>query len=270
MVAVMMIVKHSALQFLGGFGVLFFSGLILTWISRWTNNTFRQSVLPKLGLYVFGIVGIPLHEFCHALFAKIFFHDIGSVKWFDPNAKGGSYGNVVHHYNEHNIYHRIGLFFIGMGPVLLAPVFLFALYSFLLPHPVPFSFHLSDLGYLANGFSKSLLGKANWSSGGFYVFLYFAICLTSQMELSPEDFKIARDGILPVLLLLLVVNVIAYFCHWNVHGRLVEFFSTGLLWWSAFFAVAIFISLMNFVFCVIAFNLLNKICGKDTINPFQD
>lgn len=267
--AAILILKNSALQFLGLFGVLFISGLILTYISRWTNNVFRQFVLPKFGLYFFGIIGIPLHELCHALFAKIFFHDIGSIKWFDPKAEGGAYGTVVHHYNDRNIYHRIGLFFIGMGPVLLAPVFLFAMYSWLIPHPVPFSFHLSDLGYLASSFSKSLLGKANWSSWSFYGFLYLAVCLTSQMELSPEDFKVARGGVLPVLLLLILLNTIASICNFNFHAKLVGFFHSGLVWWSAFFAVAIFIALVNFVLCTIVFNVLNKVFGKEAINPFE-
>lgn len=267
--AVFLILKNSLLQFSGLFGVLFISAMVLTFISRWTNNIFRQFVMPKFGLYVFGVIGVPLHEFCHALFAKIFFHEIGSIKWFDPQGKGGSYGAVVHHYNDRNLYHRTGLFFIGMGPVLLAPVFLFLIYTFLLPHPVPFSLQLSDLGYLANGFSKSLLGAANWSSAGFYVFLYLAVCLTSQMELSPEDFQIARGGILPICILLVIVNTLSYAFSWNVHGKFLTALNTGIAWWGAFIAVAIFISLVNFVLCVILFNILNKICGKDPINPFR-
>lgn len=267
--ALLLIIKNSALQFLSLFGVLFLSGMVLTWISRWTNNTFRQFVLPKFGLYIFGVIGVPLHEFCHALFAKIFFHEIGSIKWFDPEGKGGSYGVVVHHYNDRNIYHRVGLFFIGMGPVLLAPVFLFAMYSLLIPNPVPFSFHLTDLGYLASGFSKSLLGTANWTSVGFYVFLYLAVCLTSQMELSSEDLKVARGGVLPILLLILLGNTLSYFFNLNLHAKLTVAFNTGLMWWGAFLAVAVFISLLNLILCVFLFNVLNKLCGRESINPFQ-
>ncbi|MBS1970218.1 MAG: hypothetical protein JSU04_07910 [Bdellovibrionales bacterium] len=267
--ALLLILKNSALQFFGLFGVLFLSGMLLTWISRWTNNTFRQFVLPKFGLYVFGVIGVPLHELCHALFAKIFFHEIGSIKWFDPEGKGGSYGVVVHHYNDRNLYHRIGLFFIGMGPVLLAPVLLFALYSFLVPHPVPFSLHLGDLGFLANDFSKSLLGAANWSSMGFYAFLYLAVCLTSQMELSSEDLKVARGGVLPILLLILLVNTAAGLFNFNLHARFVNIFNMGLVWWGAFLAVAVFISLLNLLFCAVLFNVLNKIFGRQGINPFQ-
>jgi hypothetical protein len=267
--ALLTIFKNSGMQFLGLFGLLFVSGVILTFISRWTNNTFRQFVAPKLGLYVFGVIGIPIHEFCHALFAKIFFHKIESIKWFDPKGKGGSYGTVVHQYNNYNLYQRIGMFFIGMGPVLLAPVFLFVIYSFFLPHPVPFSFHLNDPGFLANGFSKSLLGASNWSSLGFYAFLYFAVCLTSQMELSPDDFKIARAGVLPIFLVLLLINSVSYVFNLNFHAKMSAAFNTGLMWWGAFFAVAIFISLLNLVLCVLLLNILNRIFGKDGINPFQ-
>lgn len=265
-----MILKNTVLQFSGLFGVLFVSGLVLTFISRWTNNIFRQFVLPKFGLYVFGVIGVPLHEFCHALFAKIFFHEIGSIKWFDPKGKGGSYGTVVHHYNNNNIYHRIGLFFIGLGPVILAPLFLFLIYTVFLPHPLPFSVQMSDLGYLASGFAKSLLGGANWTSLGFYVFLYLALCLTSQMELSPEDFQIARGGILPILLLLLLLNIFAYAFSLNLQGKFISFLNTSIAWWGALVAVAIFISLVNFVFCWVIFSIVNKACGKEAINPFRE
>src|SRR5690349_4329221 len=112
---ILLICRNSLIQFFCFFGLLFLSGVALTWLSKWTNNIFRQFRFPRFGLYMFGSLGVPAHEFCHALFAKLFFHDIKSIKWFDPKGSGGSYGTVVHYYNERNLYHRIGLFFIGMG-----------------------------------------------------------------------------------------------------------------------------------------------------------
>jgi MFS family permease len=250
--------------------LLFVCGLILSMISRWTSNSFQQFLFPRFGLYLFGLIGIPIHEFCHALFAKLFLHDVKSIKWFDPQGKGGSFGCVVHYYNEKNPYHRIGLFFIGMGPVLLAPLILLAIFHFLVPSADGFTFHFSQPTLLAENFAKSLLASQNWSSIGFYLFLYFAVCLTSQMELSPDDLKIARSGWLPFLLVLLFVNAAAYLGNFDLHSKLIKAFHSGLTLWGACFLVAIFISVLNLAICVLLLNLINRLCGRELINPFRN
>jgi hypothetical protein len=269
--ALLVVIKQTSLQFFVLLGVLFISGVALTLLSKWIGNTFRQFLFPRFGLYLFGVIGIPVHEFCHALFAKIFFHNIESIKWFDPKGRGGSYGTVVHYYNDRNLYHRIGLFFIGLGPVLLAPLLLFLGYRLLVPGAGGMA--VLSVGYEWNGaltFTKTLLATGNWHSVGFYFFLYFALCLTSQMELSPDDFKIARDGILPILLLLFALNAIAVTLNLNLHGRLVQGFRTFLTVWSVYFLVAFVISVLNLAVCVLILNIFNRACGKPAINPFQN
>lgn len=265
------ILKHTTLQFLVLVGLLFVSGLILTFLSKWTGNAFRQFLFPRFGFYLFGVVGVPLHELCHALFAKLFWHDIESIKWFDPKGRGGSYGTVVHYYNDRNIYQRIGLFFIGLGPVLLAPVLLFLSYRFLVPGAHGnggLALAGKDLGAVLT-FTKSLFASQNWHSVGFYFFLYFAICLTSQMELSPDDFKIAKDGVLPILLFVFLLNLVAYVFNMNLHGRLTVWFQGFLALWSVYFLVALTVSFINLSVSIFVLSLINKVFGKPGINPFQ-
>jgi hypothetical protein len=262
--------KNASMQFFGLFGLLFLSGMALTLVSRWTNNAFKQFVFPRFGLYVFGIIGVPLHEFCHALFAKIFLHDIESIKWFDPEGNDGSYGTVVHYYNDRNLYHRVGLFFIGLGPVLLAPLILFVGYRVFVPEAMSFSLHGGRASVQALHFVQTLLSLRNLTSIGFYVFVYFALCLTSQMELSPDDFKIARAGILPILLLLFVINATAYLFSFNLHGKLAHGFNTVLALWSACFMTALVIATANFVLCSVLLNLFHRLCGRESINPFNE
>jgi hypothetical protein len=267
--AAIVIGKNSGLQFLGSFGLLFISGLLLSFISKWINNSFQQFLFPRFGLYIFGVIGVPIHEFCHALFAKLFFHDIQKIKWFDPQGKGGSYGCVTHFYQEKNLYHRIGLFFIGMGPVLLAPALLLAGYYLFVPGSGGFSLQWSRPALLAENFTHSLLAGQNWTSIGFYLFIYFAICLTSQMELSPDDLKIARGGGLPFLLLLFLINTIAYLMSYSLHTKLTVLFHTAAILWSACFFIAVLVSAANLFFCVLMLNMINRLCGKKSINPFR-
>lgn len=267
--AILSIAKDSGWQFLSLFGGLFLSGLFLTWVSRWTANCFRQFLAPKLGLYLFGILGVPAHELCHAIFAKIFFHQIESIKWFDPDAKGGSYGTVMHTYSPKNLYHRVGLFFIGMGPVFLAPLFLFLLYRYLVPAALPFAAIAHQPLGLARDFTKSFFALSNWKSWSFYLFLYLSVCLTSQMELSSDDFKIARGGVLPIFLILVVINAGASIFNLNWHARWNHAFNLGLSWWSLFFGVGLLMAVVNLILCALILNLLNRLFGRDGINPFS-
>ncbi len=267
--AALVIGKHSLIQFVCLFGLLMVSGFLLTWISRWTNNSFRQFRFPQMGLYLFGVIGVPLHEFCHALFAKVFFHDIQSIKWFDPKGKNGSYGVVVHTYDDKNLYHRTGLFFIGMGPVLLAPFFLYLFYTLLVPGSSHVLMTFASPTVALQSFTHSLIAAQNWSSVGFYVFIYICICLTSQMELSNEDFAIARGGMIPLICLLLVINTGAYLININVHAHLSSWFSTFLNFWGSFFCLALGVSLLNMVFCFFFLSLINRLLGRSLINPFR-
>jgi hypothetical protein len=267
--AILVIGKNALTQFICLFGLLIVSGFLLTWISRWTHNSFRQFRFPQMGLYLFGAIGVPLHEFCHALFAKVFFHDIERIKWFDPKGKNGSYGVVVHTYNNKNIYHRIGLFFIGMGPVLLAPFFLYLFYMLLVPGSSQAQLLVSSPSVTLERFTHSLMAAQNWSSVGFYVFLYICICVTSQMELSNEDFAIARSGIFPLLCVLIVINTGAYMISWNVQARLSSLFATFLSFWGSFFVLALGLSLLNMIFCFLSLSLINRLSGRSWINPFR-
>lgn len=263
------VLKHSSYQFLCFFGLIFAAGLVLTWISRWTNNSFRQFKFPQLGLYLFGIVGIPIHELSHALFAKLFFHEIESVKWFDPAGRDGSHGTVVHYYNDRNWIHRIGLLFIGLGPVLLAPVFLSLIYRWLVPGATSLSSVSQNPSHAIGIFTLSIVKAQNWTSWGFYLFLYLAVCLTSQMELSPDDMKIARGGILPAFALFLLINSIAALLNVDIHTRLMIWLQSGLTLWFACFFVAVLIALLNLIVCFLFLNLLNRLLGSGKINPFE-
>lgn len=261
--------QQSLTQFICFFGLLLMSGFLLTWISRWTNNSFRQFHFPKMGLYLFGAIGVPLHEFCHALFANIFFHRIESIKWFDPKGKNGSAGVVVHTYSDKNLYHRVGLFFIGMGPVLLAPFLIYLLYTFLVPGALHISLGVAAPSLTLDKFAQSLVAAQNWSSVGFYVFIYTCICLTSQMELSNEDFTIARGGIFPLFSILVIINSIAYAFSFNVQVQLRLIFTKFIYIWGSFFLFALAVSLLNMVICFLVLNLIQLLLGRDSINPFR-
>ena len=68
--------------------------------------------------YITGWLGTPVHELSHAFFHIIFGHKVTKIDLYSPNDGDDSLGYVEFYYQEKNLYHRIGLFFAGVGPIL--------------------------------------------------------------------------------------------------------------------------------------------------------
>lgn len=265
---------NTAIEFAILFGVFVAGGCLLTWLARWTNNVFRQFIFPQFGMYLFGIVGIPVHEFSHALFCKLFMHEIKKVKWFDPKARHGAHGSVTHHYNPYNPYHRLGHFFIGLGPAILGPALLALLFRFLVPGARAV-FTISPTGVVTrdwvettHAFFSALTTKTNFSSPGFYLFIYLAVSISSQIELSPEDLKQARIGVIPLVLILLFVNLVAVTFKSNWHGLALEMGFGVLSFWSCLFLFAALLSALNLACWTLIMGLANRLFGRSGVNPF--
>jgi hypothetical protein len=269
-----LVAKNTALQFLLIFGVFIAGGFLLTWLSRWTNNVFRQFIFPNFGMYVFGIVGIPVHEFSHAFFCKVFLHEVKKVKWFDPKARHGAHGSVTHYFNPYNPYHRLGHFFIGLGPAIVGPVALALLFRFLVPGAAhafelgPSGVTTLDFSSVISSFFSTVFTRANFSSVGFYVFIYLAVAISSQIELSSEDMKQARTGVIPLVLILLVINLVAGALRSNWHGLAIEMGFGLMAFWSCLFLFAGLLSALNLAFWTLIMGGLNRLFGRGGINPF--
>lgn len=257
----LLVLKNTALQFTALFGVVGLAGLALTLLSRWTNDLFRRFAWPELGTYLFGWIGVPVHEFCHAFFCAVFLHKIEKVKWFDPKGKGGAHGAVTHSYHTWNPYHRIGHFFIGLGPVLLAPVLLAAIALVLVPEARSALLHpANDARWWTT--LAPLVSKSNLTSWGFWVFVYLAMCVSSQIELSREDLKQAATGLVPVLLVLFTVNLAAWSFGFAWHGRVMSIAVKIATMSSGLYAFAALLSALNLAICYVALGVMSKALGR--------
>lgn len=265
-------------------GVFFFFGLILYLLARFTRVTFVKSIGQKFDIYITGWLGTPVHELGHAIFCIPFGHRIMEMKLFRPNAQDGSLGYVNHAYNPRNVWHRVGNFFIGFGPILFGSFVLWLLIKYLVPDNQALlnlvssqSADLTTLEGVKNQFIslyntgehtfKVLFSQANTGSWEFWVFLYVALCIASHMELSPPDIKGLWSGLLSIIILFVVINSICVF--FNVDpSRYVTIISRYANMATGIFTFATVLSAMFFVVSLVLLNAYTLIRYRKPFHPF--
>jgi hypothetical protein len=280
-------------------GLLFFFGFILYLLARFTRNTYMKSAGRRLDVIATGWIGTPIHELGHMFFCLIFGHRVDEFRLYKLNNGDGTLGYVNHSYDPANIYHRIGNFFIGVGPIIFGAMVLYALLYFLVPNrQVLLEGIHSHSQFIIAGirgeYSKApgafldtirfttanLFTSASLSDYRFWIFLYLAMCISSHMELSPPDIKGAWKGLISLVLFFLLLNLIilgfeatgmnSEMGSWW-HYLKIETYETGINKWVGMFAVlfvfATIISGINFVFSYLTLSIYNLIRGKGFINP---
>jgi len=152
-------------------------------------------------------------------------------------------GYVNHNYKPKNLWHLIGNFFIGIGPIVFGSLVLFLLIKYLVPdnqqllnliasQKVDFSSwqgllkQFSVLYYSGKIAFFSLFTYNNIHSWQFWIFLYLALSISSHMELSPSDLKGVWSGFLAIFIFLFNFNGLSiyfsmehkylYILHWKL------------------------------------------------------
>lgn len=287
-------------QLISIFGVLFIFGLILFFLARSTRRVYVKSAGSALDIAITGWIGTPVHEIGHAIFCFIFLHKIKKIKLFDPDSRDGTIGYVIHSYNSKNLWHRIGNFFIGVGPVIFGSLVLYAAMFYLVPgmkgifaeiekHGMAISsmeFSNWQLAYhsLLNSISitlKALSNPANFTEWKFWLFIYISMSVASHMELSPSDLKSALGGFLIIILIIFVLNsiiqIIAITGLTQYVGEFSKYFSlqtymerigkvTGIA--TALFIFATVISAVNLLVSWLLLSIYTLIRKREIINPF--
>jgi len=127
----------------------------------------------------------------------------------------------------------------------------------------------------------TLFKKSNFVDYKFWIFIYLSMCISSHMELSPQDIKGAWRGLLSLVLFFLVINFIiiglettgfsAHFGSWWRYVK-IESYASGINKWvgtfGALFIFATIISGLNFIVTYIFLNIYSSIKGKGLVNPF--
>ncbi|WP_370575890.1 hypothetical protein [Methanomethylovorans sp.] len=236
--AFLAILQLSLLELLMFAGPVLLTGLLLGSMEKRANIYFRKSVGRK-ALLLTAWIGVPVHETGHLFMCWLFRHRVTKVKLLDISSRDGTLGYVRHSYNRNSLYQSIGNFFIGIGPILSANVFLIVSMYLLLPEifrevtgqMLLFSSRTaigpSGMEYIAGfltGILSGLFDPSNAGSINFWIYVFLALGVSSHIALSTADIKGAARGLPALFFLLLIANILAYALDMNTEEALTRIF----------------------------------------------
>lgn len=179
--------------------ILFLSWILIALILQILSNYIRTKLAKILGIkfYIYvTAIGVMIHELGHLFFCIVFRHKINEVKLFSPQTDG-TLGYVSHSYNPRNLYHKIGNFFIGTGPIWGGLIAMFFCSYWLNPY-IFLYFNDGYFAFLKSIFSTSFIMR--WES---WLWLYIIISIISHITLSPPDLAGAKDGFIAICITVL-------------------------------------------------------------------
>lgn len=237
----------TLLQLSSTIGVFILVGFIIAMLEKKRNYWIQQAV-GRNGIYLTAIIGVPIHEIGHAIMCLLFGHRIESIKLIQFGAYDGTMGYVNHSYEPKNLIHRMGMFFIGIAPILMGiatitlSMWLFIPDTFALWWSSIFEANsLSEVGIAAFSLLSLLFSGENVYNVWFYVFLVIGLSIASHMTLSKPDILGARSGFMVLFVVFTIINVfqVVEMESWNIQSfffNSYNFFLYSVSFLALFFA----------------------------------
>lgn len=202
-------------------GMIILIGFILGILRENSLRNFRRSFGSNV-VMITGVIGVPIHEFSHAIFALIFRHSITDIKLLQKPDESGTLGYVKHSYNPKSIYQQVGNFFIGIAPILGGIICLIVLMKVLLPNSYDEFIKISSSNLNINNLNisivegilnsyykliKTIFTYSNLKNPSFFLFLFLSICISSHISLSKADINGASKGLGVIFLIIFILNM---------------------------------------------------------------
>lgn len=196
-----------------GYILLVLYGTAISWI------VLNRLIIPSLVKYkaaaryyrLSSFLGVPIHELSHALVAIIFGHRITRISLVSLSPTDGSIGSVSHQRNTLSVVQTMGMFFIGMAPIIGAAIFI-AVSAFMLSDSskslVIILFDIDSIKYIERTYVVMDLVFNSKVNVGF--FLWLSVCSVVAFFGMPSftDVKNSIVGLPYTLLLcILVISV---------------------------------------------------------------
>lgn len=206
--------KYFFIQIFFIFIIFFIFGFIIKYCSKVINY-----FIGRKSYKVIALIGTPIHELGHALFCLLFFHKITKIELYTPN-NPNHLGLVQHSYNKKNIYHQIGNYFIGIGPILFGSIIL-SFFLFITQKELYLSFlnsvlensNINNIVYSLFILIKEIILNFNLLT---LLFIIIGFCICNHMSLSKADISSSFIGLLYILIILVIINILLYFININL------------------------------------------------------
>lgn len=229
------------------------------------SNSFLYKGFGRRGVLATAWIGTPIHELGHLLQCFIWGHRVTKVKFLQLNNPNGVLGYVEHQYNPSSIYQQVGNFFIGMGPIFSGiGALIFGMYL-LVPESyqtfteyiyqnVTSDIHLMMIGSATLAITKSLFTIENLINPLFWIFLVFAVSISSHIALSKADIKGSAKGLLMILFVLIILNLGASLVGFDMYTLIVRItkYNAYVL---AFSSIALLFSFITLLISYILYRL---------------
>ncbi len=244
---------------------LFALTLLLGWLIQLINRDLLKKAWLLLGgkayLWLFGWLSIPVHELGHAFFALVFGHRITRIVLFDPRAENGSHGQVQHSWDQNNLYHQVGNFFIGIGPIIFGSLVIWLLARWLLRASFANLGGLDAeagviqqfqalpaflLGCLSNTLLllRGIFSAFSWKTA---LFLYLSFAISTNINLSDLDLGHIKPALLVIIQVILVFNLLTAWLG-DFSLKLMGGLETGL---STFHGILVYVLALNLGFFIL-------------------
>jgi len=260
---ILLVLKTTGFQLLTLFGPLLLFAVIINYFSRKNERLGMLVFGENIYIYGFASLGTAVHELGHAFFAIIFGHKVTKIKLFSPDADG-TLGYVQHSFNPKNYYHRVGNFFIGIGPIIFGSIVMYIFVYAILGSRIDTLLNTSfDFGALQGvDTEKNALieffvhiwlaikpiSKIIMSYGWYSIILiYILYSIVSSISLSPSDIRGSKDGFMFFVGILLVVNFATVWLT-NFATSIILFFSEMM---SEIYIMLILGILLNIIYVIL-------------------
>ncbi len=266
---------NTVIQIIIFIGAVYFVCFLISLMNRLFYRCVNGN---RIVCYATGIIGTPIHELSHAFFCLIFFHKITEIKLFQIDEETGILGYVNHSYNQRNIYHQIGNYFIGVAPIIGGTLFLYFLLNLLVPNVyLNMSNYIDKLSLVLNKGSYDIIPSAlfmtlegfitsfmagNLTDIRWWIFLIISFCIALHMNLSGADIKGSLIAIPILVIMLLIVNFILYYASPVIYTHYIQYILLGGSYLIGFLLLSLVLSL--FVLCcgVVSFLIRSKVLKK--------
>jgi hypothetical protein len=203
---------------LGGPALLLIA--LLSWLSGYVGLFASRALGRSAYYFLFGWLGTLIHEIAHLVVALLFRHRIASFHGFTLDPYARVQGSVNTKYHAGSLYQYIGLFFIGIAPVVFGTLVIYLALFGLFHGQIAEVWRVIDRRNTISGPGASSILSSGLAFLGFvfrpqhlldwrlYLFLYIAFAVGSSIRLSDADVTAATPGCLTFIVLLFLFNTV--------------------------------------------------------------